>query len=151
MNIRLVYFNFPFWRAEASRIALHLAEIPFEDVRPTREEFIKMKQSGELPYGQLPVLEIEGKVVAQSVGIARFCGKVSGLYPANDDVDAARVDELMETANQITVSFSLPCEKKMRPRNLNCEKPRGVELQKWLGFLNSRLNVESGDFFVTNV
>ena len=150
MHLKLTYFNFPFWRAEASRIALHLADIPFEDVRPTREEFTRMKQSGELPYGQLPVLEVEGKIIAQSVGIARFCGKVSGLYPTNDDVDAARVDELMETANQITGLFRSSMREKDQSKKLALRKKLAEsDLPKWLGFLNARLSIESGDFFVT--
>ena len=32
MNIRLIYFDMPFWRAEASRIALFLGGIPFDEV-----------------------------------------------------------------------------------------------------------------------
>jgi len=149
MNLKLTYFNFPFWRAEASRIALQLAEIPFEDVRPTREEFIKMKQTGELPYDQLPILEVEGKIIAQSVSIARFCGKISGLYPSNDDVDAARVDELMETANQITELFRSSMREKDQTKKLALRKNLAEsELPKWLSFLNARLSVESGDFFV---
>ena len=66
MTLKLVYFNIPFWRAETSRLALHLGGVPFEDVRPNREEFRQLKASGTLPYGQLPVLHIDGFVLAQS-------------------------------------------------------------------------------------
>ena len=78
-HIRLTYFDFPFWRAEASRITLTTGGIAFEDIRPNRSEFMAMKSSGELPYGQLPVLDVDGERIAQSVAIARFCGIVSGL------------------------------------------------------------------------
>ena len=84
MELRLIYFDFPFWRAEVSRLALHLSGIPFEDIRPSRAEFMAMKNSGELPYGQLPVLDVDGVRIAQSVAIARLCGQVSGLYPKDD-------------------------------------------------------------------
>ena len=53
MQLKLMYFDFPFWRAEVSRLALHLGGIPFEDVRPNREAFMAMKRSGRAPYGQL--------------------------------------------------------------------------------------------------
>jgi len=147
MTLRLIYFNFPFWRAEASRIALHMAGIPFEDVRPSREEFAAMKASGELPYGQLPVLDVDGVRIAQSVAIARYCGKRAGLYPVGDDVAAARVDELLDTATQITAVFgpsmrTSDAAERMRLRARLSE----VTLPKWLGFLERRLGDRT--FFV---
>ena len=39
MELRLTYFDFPFWRAEPIRIALQMAGIPFEDIRPNYQEF----------------------------------------------------------------------------------------------------------------
>ena len=43
-----------------------------------------------VPFHQLPVLEINGKIVGQTGAIARFCGKLSNLYP-KDDFFAAKV------------------------------------------------------------
>jgi prostaglandin-H2 D-isomerase / glutathione transferase len=152
MKIRLTYFNFPFWRAEASRLALHLGNIPFEDIRPTREEFMQMKASGDLPYGQLPVLQIDGTMIAQSVAIARFCGKQAKLYPQDDDVAAARVDELMDTATQITGLLAPSFKEKDVPKKLQLRRELAEStFPKWLGFLESRLkkNTDS-DYFVGN-
>ena len=56
LKITLTYFDFPFWRAEASRLALHIGGVEFTDHRPGREEFMQLKTGGDLPYGQLPVL-----------------------------------------------------------------------------------------------
>ena len=150
MKIKLTYFNFPFWRAEASRIALHLADIPFEDIRPTRDEFREMKASGDLPYGQLPILEVEGRIIAQSVAIARFCGKQAGLYPINDDVDGARVDELMDTATQITELLrpSMRVSDAQEKMALRTELVKN-DFPKWLGFLDKRLDNNGSDYFVT--
>ena len=150
MEIKLTYFNFPFWRAEASRIALHLAEIPFEDIRPNREEFMAMKKSGALPYGQLPILEVECKVIAQSVSIARFCGKQAGLYPLNDDVDGARVDEIMDTATQITELLRPSMREKDPEKKLALRAELAeTDFPKWLGFLEKRLTENPGEFFVS--
>ena len=33
MDIRVIYFDTPFWRAEVSRLALFIGDIPFEDMR----------------------------------------------------------------------------------------------------------------------
>ena len=43
MNLSLIYFNFPFWRAEVIRIALHIGNIEFNDLRISREEFVRVK------------------------------------------------------------------------------------------------------------
>ena len=88
------------------RLALHLGGIPFEDVRPDGPTFRAQKADGAYPYGQLPVLEVDGVQIAQSAAIAAFCGKLAGLYPNEDALKAARVDELLATANQISYLVS---------------------------------------------
>ena len=35
--------------------------------------------------------------------ISRYCGKQSGLYPRDDDWAAAKIDEIIDTATDITV------------------------------------------------
>ena len=107
MSISLIYFNFPFWRAEISRIALHHGDIKFVDIRISREKFQKVKSEGvldngvKIPFHQLPCLLIEDQVVAQTGGIARYCGKLSNLYPSNC-ISAAKVDQFMDFASDIT-------------------------------------------------
>jgi hypothetical protein len=45
-------------RAEPLRLALHIANTPFEDRRITKEEFQQLKKDGKLPYGTVPILEV---------------------------------------------------------------------------------------------
>jgi len=150
MQLKLMYFDFPFWRAEVSRLALHLGGIPFEDVRPNREAFMAMKRSGELPYGQLPVLDVDGVRIAQSVSIARFCGQVSGLYPKDNLVDQARVDELLDTCTQLTHILGSSMSIKDADEKLRARQKLGTKvLPKWLGYLENRLNQNhTSDYFV---
>ena len=74
MKIVLYYFDFPFWRAEVARLALHLGKLngfdcDFEDHRiKDRKEWLK---EGKAPYGQVPVMEVDGKIIAQTGAIAR--------------------------------------------------------------------------------
>ena len=109
MNLSLIYFDFPFWRAEVSRIALHIGNIEFNDLRISREEFIRVKVSGKLdngiiiPFHQLPCLIIEGEALAQTAGIARYCGKLSGLYPQKNDILAIKIDQFIDLITDITV------------------------------------------------
>ena len=99
-----------------------------------------MKKSGALPYGQLPVLEVDGFMLAQTVAIARYCGKLDGLYPVNDDLLAARVDELLDTASQITILLSATMREKDLEKRLALRAELASDtLLKWMTFLENRL------------
>ena len=64
MELRLIYPDIPFWRAEASLLALFFGGIEFEDLRPSREEIAKMKTDGTFSFGQFPILQVDGKSIA---------------------------------------------------------------------------------------
>jgi len=149
MTLKLVYFNIPFWRAETSRLALHLGGVPFDDVRPNREEFRQLKASGTLPYGQLPVLHVGDTILAQSTAIARYCGQLSGHYPA-EPLHAACVDELLATANQISGLISPSMRAKDAASKLEMRTQLATEtLPQWFAFLTQRLeNNEGSPYFV---
>jgi len=53
---KLTYFDAPVSRGEECRLALHLADIDFEDVRINAAAWPAMKE--QTPYGGLPVLEL---------------------------------------------------------------------------------------------
>jgi hypothetical protein len=56
---------------------------PFlQDKRVNFEEWGKMKQEGWAPFGQLPVLEVDGQHLAQSAAIGRWrsCSSTGGLH-----------------------------------------------------------------------
>jgi len=101
---KLLYFNFP-GKGECIRLAFHYGGIPFEDYRfSSREEFTKMKESGELQFGQVPALVVDGKTLTQSAAILRFVGKRAGLYP-EDPVLAAHVDAIMDQEADALMGF----------------------------------------------
>ena len=41
-------------------------------------------------------------MVSQTGAIARYCGKLGGFYPKDDDFAAAKIDEIIDTATDIT-------------------------------------------------
>jgi len=150
MELRLIYPDIPFWRAETSRLALFIGGIEFEDLRPSREKIAKMKTDGTFPFGQFPVLQVDGKTIAQTGAIARFCGKLSGLYPSKDEFAAAKVDEVIDLATDITNQMR-PTLREKDPK-LRIEMRRELSktiLPRWLGFLEKLLQ-DNGDtgFFV---
>ena len=149
MKLKLIYPDLPFWRAETSRLALFIGEIDFEDHRPSREEIDQMRTEGIFPFGQFPVLQVDGKTIAQTGAIARFCGKLSGLYPTENDFYAAKVDEVIDLATDIT--------SKIRPALIEKDPEKRMDMRRelsetvlplWLGFLETLLenNGKTGYF-----
>lgn len=78
-KIRLIYFDI-YGRAEMLRMLLTIARVPFEDVRLTNEEWPAWKEKNQPPFGQLPLLEMDGKRYAQSQCILRVLCKKFGFY-----------------------------------------------------------------------
>jgi prostaglandin-H2 D-isomerase / glutathione transferase len=149
MSTKLSYFNFPFWRAEPSRIALHIAEVDWTDDRPNREAFIAMKQSGTLPFGQLPVLELQGVSYGQSNAIARYCGRMANLYPA-DALKALQVDELMSAPEDLMIYLGATMREKDPERKLELRRTFAQQtLTPWFGHVEERLSLnQESDFAV---
>ena len=61
-----------------------------QDTRVHFSEWAAMKST--TPFGQLPLMTVDGKQYAQSGAMLQFAGKLSGLLP-KDPYKALRVDE----------------------------------------------------------
>ena len=149
MELKIIYFNFPFWRAEVARIPLYISNTKFEDKRITSEEFSYIKENGKMtdgtiiPFSQLPVLVIDGQSIAQTGAIARICGKISGFYP-DSLVEAGKVDQIIDTATDINMLMRPsmrehdPDKKKLMRQELSKN-----DLPKYFGFLEDLLKEEN--------
>ncbi|KAH7710958.1 Glutathione S-transferase 1 [Aphelenchoides avenae] len=84
---------------EPARLMFHFAKQSFEDMRLTADEVKAMKP--KLPYGQLPLLEVDGTSIAQSYAIYRFLGR-QFMLAGKDDVEAAQVDSLADHIKDVT-------------------------------------------------
>ena len=156
MKITLYYFKIPFWRAEVTRLSLYISDIPFNDHRIEGDEYDEFKKTGKLPNGkiapfkQLPVLEVDGKIFAQTGAIARYCGKLSGLYPKDDDYKSALIDQIIEAAQDINFLVTLSGrdkdpEKKKVARDILATR----HLPKWFQYLeNLNKQNEQSIYFV---
>jgi glutathione S-transferase len=154
-SLRLRYFPFP-GRAGAIRDALKIGKVAFEDDFVSPEQFRERRASGEFPFGGLPVLDVEtatGKYCsAQSNAILRFAGRLAGLYPVDDLIQALKVDEAMDVGEDINqlMGPSLhekDVQKKMVMRKELAEKT----LPEWATYLE-RLLISNGStgFIVGN-
>ena len=155
MELKIIYFDFPFWRAEVARIPLFLADIKFEDYRIKREEFPYIKENGKMsdgtiiPFTQLPVLVIDGLSIAQTGAIARICGKISGFYP-DDLIEAGKVDQIIDTATDINLLIRPSMrEQDVSKRKLMREELSKNDLPKYFGYLENLLS-EDCEWFADN-
>jgi len=154
VDLKIIYFDLPFWRAEISRLPLFIANIDFEDFRPSDEEWDYAKENGKMkdgtiiPFSELPVLSINGESIAQTMAIARICGKLGGMYP-EDIIEAGKVDQIVVAVENINTLLSPsmkesdPLKKKAMRKELTSN-----ELPTYFGYLQDILSANSSDWFV---
>lgn len=95
--------------AEPIRACFRIGGIEFDDVRVSYEDVRRLRESDALPFGQVPTLELNGRVYAQSGAILRCVGRMTGLYPSDGDeeVDARlRVDAILDAVRDINQILS---------------------------------------------
>ena len=114
-DLVLVYFDLK-GRGEASRLALHMANVPFRDQRITFEEWGALKKAEEEtgtqqtgPLGQVPLLKFttagEEVTFCQSSAILRYVGRIAaekGIknfvgYPIGDAIACLQVDQALDS------------------------------------------------------
>ena len=88
-------------KADAIRLALKYSNIPFEDYKLKDGEFEKLQESGILPFGQVPALEVTSDnkktILVQTGAILRFIAKLApqkSLVPSCP-IQACQVDALV--------------------------------------------------------
>ena len=94
--------------AEPLRLTLRLGRLPFEETVVTYDDVSKMRDAdggagAAIPFGQVPVLEIDGVAFAQSAALLRWAGKRAGLYP--DGLRQLRCDMAEECLNDLRRAF----------------------------------------------
>eukprot|EP00992_Anisonema_acinus_P012122 TRINITY_DN7919_c0_g1_i1.p1 TRINITY_DN7919_c0_g1~~TRINITY_DN7919_c0_g1_i1.p1 ORF type:complete len:203 (+),score=39.80 TRINITY_DN7919_c0_g1_i1:53-661(+) len=99
----LTYFNAR-GRAELIRLCFAAADADYEDVRFSREEFPEFQKSGKSPTGQVPLLEIDGLVLVQSMAIVRYLAHKYGLY-GGSDADAVKIDMISDTITDVVTKM----------------------------------------------
>uniref|UniRef100_A0A1I7RIW3 glutathione transferase n=1 Tax=Bursaphelenchus xylophilus TaxID=6326 RepID=A0A1I7RIW3_BURXY len=77
-------------RAEAIRLMFHYNGTKFEDIRYDLEKWTSVKPT--VPFGRLPMLEVDNNKIVQSTAIMRFLARRFGLSGATV-FDQARADE----------------------------------------------------------
>lgn len=102
-HYKLTYFNIRA-RAEPIRIAFAYAGVEYEDIRitkdPAEKEWLPFKKTGKCPFGQIPILEVDGTTLAQARTILRYVAREVGLAP-KDSLQLARAEMIIDKLNEL--------------------------------------------------
>ncbi|XP_033230948.1 glutathione S-transferase-like [Belonocnema kinseyi] len=96
-HYKLIYFNAR-GRAEHIRYIFAYAGIDYIDERIPKERWPEIKKT--MPYGMLPVLEVDGKLISQSNAVARYLSRKHGLT-GKDEWEAMLCDVLVDTLGDL--------------------------------------------------
>lgn len=146
-QLKLTYFDVHGGRAEPARLALHIGGIAFEDHRFTYPEFADIRKS--TPFGQVPVLHVDGVQVTQCDAINRYCAKLAGLYPT-DAFQALLCDEVSYVVEEAGVklgpTYRMTGEEQKAARLALVNGSMPV----YLRWLQDQLQAHGGEFFADN-
>ncbi|CAN0392143.1 unnamed protein product [Pylaiella littoralis] len=118
--VKFTYFNIAAL-GEPVRMALALSGVEWTDVRVEFADWPPMKE--DTPYKQLPIMEVDGKIIPQSNALLRYAGKMGDLYPTCP-VEAALADAAVEAVMDI--------HRPMRESIVGKDEEKKMEMRKEL-------------------
>ncbi|XP_021186026.3 glutathione S-transferase 2 [Helicoverpa armigera] len=102
---KVVFYYFPVKAlGEASRLLLSYGGQEFEDHRVSQDDWQSFKP--KTPFGQMPVLVIDGKQYAQSYAIARYLGRKYGLVGETLE-DSLEIDQNVDLIDDLRAKAAL--------------------------------------------
>eukprot|EP00090_Calanus_glacialis_P024774 TRINITY_DN38474_c0_g1_i1.p1 TRINITY_DN38474_c0_g1~~TRINITY_DN38474_c0_g1_i1.p1 ORF type:complete len:218 (-),score=60.65 TRINITY_DN38474_c0_g1_i1:146-736(-) len=135
-------------RGELSRLILAQARAEYEDCRIERAEWPALKKT--LCLAQLPVLEVEGKVIAQSMSIARYLARRFGLA-GKTDLDAAEADQTIDAIKDLWNIVTPMMKEQDNVKRAEMKKKLETEtLPNWLKMMETLLTSKGGIHFAGN-
>ncbi|KAH9508185.1 Glutathione S-transferase 7 [Bulinus truncatus] len=138
-NIKIIYFDAR-GRAEVCRIILAAAGQSWDDVRHTKETWPTEKPN--TPFGQLPVLEIDGKRYAQSIAMANYCAR---------EFDGLQIDQVVQLGNDfLSAAVKAFYESDENKKAELLKNLKEVEAPKYLTFFERLLKESGTGYFVGN-
>jgi len=155
---KYTYFNGR-GRGETPRLCFAAGGIKFEDNRVEFKDWPELKPS--TPWGSLPVLEVDGKAIGQSMTIARYVAREAGLTGKNS-MEQALIDSVVDTVTDlrekmVEAHFKPEDQKPAAQKDLmqkvipgtlpNLEKLAAANKEKSGFFVGSKMSLADVHFF----
>jgi prostaglandin-H2 D-isomerase / glutathione transferase len=146
-QLKLSYFDMHGGRGEPVRLALAIGGVPFEDHRFSFPELAEVRKTA--PFGQVPLLEVDGVTITQCDAMLRYAGKLAGLYPT-DAYQAMLCDEVSYVVEEANVKLSPTF--RMKDDELKAARLALVSgsMTTYLAWLQKRLVAQGGEYFADN-
>ncbi|KAL2780608.1 hematopoietic prostaglandin D synthase [Daubentonia madagascariensis] len=100
-NYKLTYFNMR-GRAEIIRYIFAYLDIEYEDHRIEQADWPEIKST--LPFHKIPILEVDGLILHQSLAIARYLTKNTDLA-GKTEMEQCQVDAIVDTLDDFMSRF----------------------------------------------
>ncbi|RUS85789.1 hypothetical protein EGW08_006418, partial [Elysia chlorotica] len=134
-------------RGEVIRLVFAAAGQEFEDNRVSREDWPALKP--KTPFGQMPALEVDGEMIAQTGAICNYLAKEFGLY-GKSSKETCLIDQIVCLVND----FFMATVKVMYLEKDEAKKAelmvafKEEECPKYMGYFESLLKKNGTGFYV---
>jgi len=146
-KIKLVYYDAK-GRIEVCRLILAAGGIKWEDVIISQEDW--KTEKAKTPFGQLPVIEIDGKRYAQSVAMATYSAKIAGFFP-EDNLKALEIDQVVQLAvDCLNTAVQAFHEKDEAKKAETLKHFNDVDAPRYFGMYEKLLKDSGTGYFVGN-
>ncbi|KAG8511626.1 Hematopoietic prostaglandin D synthase, partial [Galemys pyrenaicus] len=98
---KLTYFNMR-GRGEIIRYIFAYLDIKYEDHRIEQADWPEIKSA--IPFGKIPILEVDGLILHQSLAIARYLAKKTDLA-GKTELEQCQVDAVVDTLDDFMSRF----------------------------------------------
>ena len=145
-KIKIFYLNGR-GRAEVPRWICEIGGMPYEDVRLSFDEWLKIKPNAV--FGQLPEVEYDGVMIAQSKAITRFLSKKAGLA-GKDDMEQCQIDMFVDLVSEMFESWIIMAtemdDEHRKPYQKRLEE---VRIPTFLKIVDEKLAKAGGKYLVS--
>jgi glutathione S-transferase len=143
--MKLHYFDI-YGRAESIRFLLSHAKIKYENVLINNDTLKDLKASGNLEFGQLPMLETEdGKHLCQSWAILRFLGRKYGYYPDEAEI-AWKIDSCVDAVEDYLNAYFKFNFESNEERKAQFKENWLKMLPEWIAAIEKRITSNGGKY-----
>eukprot|EP00747_Dinoflagellata_sp_TGD_P190857 gnl/TRDRNA2_/TRDRNA2_53393_c0_seq1.p1 gnl/TRDRNA2_/TRDRNA2_53393_c0~~gnl/TRDRNA2_/TRDRNA2_53393_c0_seq1.p1 ORF type:complete len:230 (-),score=41.33 gnl/TRDRNA2_/TRDRNA2_53393_c0_seq1:99-788(-) len=149
-SLKVYWWDAPGRGGEPARLALTVAGLPFEDVRVSFTGNVwQSEHKHRAPWGKMPLLEVDGEMLAESGAILRYLAPLCKMAPESS-WQQAKMDEFLDviiTDLEASAMFNGRKGDELVAARAEAAKPGSV-FHEWLGKIDAKLAANESGFAV---